>query len=88
MTAIKHSSRYPGIRSFEESEKDLFFGRDKEKEELLSLIKSKELITVFAKSGMGKTSLLNAGIIPLLEKENIVPIKVRFQKVDKSPLSV
>lgn len=86
-TTIKYHSRYPGIRSFEESEKDLFFGRDKEKEELLSLIKSKELITVFAKSGMGKTSLLNAGIIPLLEKERIVPIKVRFQKTNKSPIN-
>ena len=41
---------------------------------------------MFAKSGIGKTSLLNAGVIPLLPAENIFPIKVRFQSTDYAPL--
>ena len=80
------TNRYPGIRSFEENEQALFFGRDKEIEDLLHLIKIKRLVVVFAKSGIGKTSLMNAGVGPLLEAENMVPIKVRFQNTDYSPL--
>lgn len=80
------TNRYPGIRSFEENEQALFFGRDQEIEDLLHLIKVKRLVVMFAKSGIGKTSLLNAGVGPLLEAENILPIKVRFQNTDYSPL--
>lgn len=78
--------RYPGIRAFEETEAKLFFGRKQEARNLYSLIKAKSAVVLFAKSGIGKSSLLNAGLIPLLEKKLYIPIKVRLQDTSISPV--
>ncbi|MCP4438575.1 MAG: hypothetical protein GY810_06485 [Aureispira sp.] len=72
-------SRYPGIRSFEPHERKQFFGRKRETRELHDLIKAERFMVLFAKSGIGKTSLLNAGIMPLLKQDIYHPISVRFQ---------
>ena len=79
-------SRYPGIRSFEREEQALFFGRVQEIEDLYSLILAKTLIVLYAKSGIGKSSLLNAGIIPKLEKDNFLPFKIRLQNTTVAPV--
>lgn len=78
-------NRYPGIRSFEATERELFFGREREVQELYSLIKVQPFAVLFAKSGIGKTSLLNAGVMPLLSQGEYYPIKVRFQNTGLSP---
>ena len=76
--------RYPGIQPFSDRQKDLFFGRDDDRERLLSLILVEKLTVLFGKSGHGKSSLLHAGIAPALEKENLrgkreyVPVFIRF----------
>lgn len=76
--------RYPGIQPFTEQQKDLFFGRDDDREQLLSLILLEKLTVLFGKSGYGKSSLLNAGIAPDLDKENrrgkrqYLPVFIRF----------
>ena len=88
----KYNYRYPGIRSFDEGEQDLFFGREKEVNSLFDNVKSTNVNVVFAKSGIGKTSLINAGLIPKLEDENgdpkLVPIKIRFQSTDITPIDI
>jgi len=50
------------------TEKDYsrFFGRKEEMRELLSKVRSQKLTILSAKSGAGKTSLVNAGLLPLL----------------------
>jgi Novel STAND NTPase 1 len=60
---------YPGPRPFEREEQNLFFGRDREVSELLSLIIAHRIVLLYAQSGAGKTSLLHAGIIPSLTEE-------------------
>ncbi|MEM9885352.1 MAG: hypothetical protein AAF849_05610 [Bacteroidota bacterium] len=80
--------RYPGIRSFEYAEKDLFFGRKDDIKKLYTSIKAQELIVLFAKSGIGKSSLINAGLIPLLESDLYQAIKIRLQDPNISPLEV
>jgi len=60
---------YVGPRPFERSERSLFFGRDREISELLSLVTSSRVVLCYAPSGAGKTSLINAGLLPRLEKE-------------------
>jgi conflict system STAND superfamily ATPase len=47
----------------------LFFGRKQEASDLLSLTVAHGEVLVYAQSGAGKTSLLNARLIPLLEEE-------------------
>ncbi len=79
--------RYPGIYNFGKEHKDIFFGRDKDIEKMLTMINVKRLITLNAKSGIGKTSLLEAGVLPRLPK-NFVPIKIRFYGYNKeNPIS-
>jgi hypothetical protein len=72
-------NRYPGLKSFEEGESRQFFGRKVETGELLNNILTEQLMVLFSKSGVGKSSLLNAGIIPLLKKRGYYPLKIRFQ---------
>lgn len=60
---------YVGPKSFEEKDKNLFFGRDAEANDLFSLIVAHQVVLVYAQSGAGKTSLLNAKIIPYLKEK-------------------
>ena len=60
---------YVGPRPYERYDPAPFFGRDHEADELVSLIISSWEVLFYAQSGAGKTSLLNAGAIPLLEEE-------------------
>ena len=59
-------SPFVGPRPFEIEDRDRFFGRTRELEELFSLVIAHRAILVYAQSGAGKTSLLKAGVIPRL----------------------
>jgi YVTN family beta-propeller protein len=61
---------YIGPRPFRRDIEDQkrFFGRDEETEEILTLIFSYQLVLIYAQSGAGKTSILNAQVAPTLEK--------------------
>ncbi len=65
------SNPYIGPRAFRKnpSDQSKFFGRDTEKDEIISRIMSHKLTLVYAQSGAGKTSIFNAEIIPALESE-------------------
>jgi YVTN family beta-propeller protein len=69
---------FVGPRPFGRNPDDqlLFFGRSYETEEILTLILSHQLVLIYAQSGTGKTSILNANVIPELEKEGfrVLPI--------------
>lgn len=78
-------SRYPGTRAFEEDEQLLFFGRNEEIRRLHALVLANNLVVLFAKSGIGKSSLLNAGLIPLLDYDRFCTVKVRFQNLSDNP---
>src|SRR5438046_5598196 len=60
---------YIGPRPFERADLPRFFGRDREMRQLLSLVVAHRVVLLYASSGAGKTSLLNAGLLPLLEEE-------------------
>ena len=57
--------RYPGVRPFEAADRALFFGRDRDIADLYELVRAEPLVVLFGKSGYGKSSLLNAGMLPL-----------------------
>ena len=79
---------FQGLRSYEEKNKAQFGGRDTEIGELFNLVESSRLTIVFGKSGIGKTSLLKAGLIPELQKNYFFPIYLRIDySSGKSPLS-
>ena len=60
---------YVGPRTFQEKEADRFFGREREARELLALVVSERLTLFYAQSGAGKSSLLNARVIPRLRDQ-------------------
>jgi hypothetical protein len=86
VNAPKYKYRYPGTNFFEEDQQEIFFGRQQESNELIHAIKAHDVFVIFANSGIGKTSLLNACLIPGLKKENYIPIRFRFQDTAISPL--
>ena len=76
---------YVGARTFERKESDLFFGREREAFDLLSLVISNRLVLFYAQSGAGKSSLVNTRLIPGLEEEGeykVLPVgRVRRDEV-------
>ncbi len=61
---------YIGPRPYQRGEQRSFYGRNREARDLLALVKAERVVLFYAQSGAGKTSLLNAQIIPALEAED------------------
>ncbi|MFE7927356.1 hypothetical protein ACFU6S_01230 [Streptomyces sp. NPDC057456] len=59
---------YRGLARYEPGDSDLFFGRDRQVDELLALVRAHRFAAVFGPSGSGKSSLLRAGLIPALRQ--------------------
>ena len=64
---IKRENPYLGPRPYARADAYRFFGRAKEAAELCSLVAAHRTVLLYSQSGAGKSSLLNAGTIPLLE---------------------
>ena len=77
---------FPGPKPYREDQKDFFFGRSSEIEQLTSLVLSTSAVLLYAQSGSGKSSLLQAGLVPSLEDfgYRILPT-VRFGRVGLNP---
>jgi Flp pilus assembly protein TadD len=58
---------FPGLRPFEPDEDHLFFGREKQIDELLRRLRSCRFLAVIGSSGSGKSSLIRSGLIPSLQ---------------------
>ncbi|MGC2635641.1 MAG: WD40 repeat domain-containing protein [Acidobacteriaceae bacterium] len=69
---------WPGPDAYDEASRDFFKGRDAEARELLRLIRAAPLTVLYSKSGLGKTSLLQAGLFPLLRREHYLPVPLRL----------
>jgi WD40 repeat protein/energy-coupling factor transporter ATP-binding protein EcfA2 len=63
---IEISNPFPGLRAFEEHEDVLFFGREKQVDELLKKLRTARFMAVIGSSGSGKSSLVKSGLIPAL----------------------
>jgi WD40 repeat protein len=58
---------YPGLRPYEKSEADLFFGREEHVDQLLGKLERDRFLAVIGPSGCGKSSLVRAGMLAALE---------------------
>ena len=82
------SLRYKGTAPFQgiPVDRKTFFGRDRETRSLLSLVLAERLVVVFGKSGTGKSSLINAGLVdPLLER-GYLPMTIRLTDQSRGPV--
>src|SRR5688500_8254447 len=72
MAKTENNNPYVGPRAFNPDDKSVgrcFYGRDREVEELTDLLLSDRIVLLYAPSGAGKTSLINAELIPRLRDE-------------------
>ncbi len=60
------NSPYKGLMSYDRNDQGNFFGRDHEKELLISQILTHKITLLYAATGVGKSSLLSAAVIPEL----------------------
>jgi serine/threonine protein kinase/WD40 repeat protein len=63
---VENKTPYPGLFSFSESDSEFFFGREQEVETLIKKIQLLHMMALIGPSGAGKTSFLQAGLIPAL----------------------
>jgi hypothetical protein len=71
--------RYPGANPFSTEENAIFYGRERDVKKLLRRIQLAKVVVLHSKSGLGKSSLINAGVIPcLVEDGTWKPIRIRF----------
>lgn len=54
------------------------YGRTQESAVLSEIIKDNIATIVYGKSGIGKSSLLSAGISPILRSEQFIPVPLRL----------
>jgi formylglycine-generating enzyme required for sulfatase activity len=69
---------WPGLLPFGEADWKYFHGRDFEIEMLHRKVQRERLTILFGLSGLGKSSLLQAGLFPLVRRENLLPIYIRL----------
>ena len=78
---------FVGLRPFDYEDRNVFFGRDREVEALTNLVSSSTMVVVHAPSGLGKSSLLNAGLIPALHDEDTMEV-VSCRTWREDPLAI
>jgi WD40 repeat protein len=69
---------WPGLSAFTEPDQAFFFGRQSETDELLGMVLSHQACVLYGLSGLGKTSLLLAGLFPQLRQRDFVPVRIRL----------
>lgn len=83
--AVDAHNPWPGLAAFTEDLAAYFCGRTEEAEDLFRRVKRKLLTTLFSMSGLGKTSLLQAGLFPILRRERYWPVPIRLDYQPEAP---
>ena len=81
MSAHLAPSPYRGLEPFDESDAPFFFGRERETRLISASLFASPLTLLYGASGVGKSSVLRAGVLPRLRtRKDILP--VMFPMVD------
>jgi WD40 repeat protein len=76
MSEAPATNPYVGPRTFGREQAHLFFGRDQEARDLLARVVSERLLLFYAQSGAGKSSLINARLVPGLQAEGFAVLPI------------
>jgi len=85
VATVNAENPWPGLLAFRETDEGYFQGRKTETEDLLRLTLRERLAVLFGLSGLGKSSLLQAGLFPRLRQENVFPIYLRLDFSSAKP---
>ena len=75
---VDEQNPWPGPEAFREADARFFYGRDRVRDALARLILQNRLVILYGRSGLGKTSLLRAGVFPKLRDALSLPIYIRL----------
>ena len=76
---------WPGLAAFTEQSHSFFHGRAQATGELVRLVSTSHAGVLFGQSGLGKTSLIQAGLFPVLRQDDHLPVYVRLDHSDAAP---
>lgn len=62
---------YRGLAAFEAEHRSLFFGRDSDIRRLVDRLRSQRFVLAAGQSGVGKSSLVRAGVLPAIEERGL-----------------
>lgn len=77
MAADKYNNPWKGLNFYVEG--DIIYGRDMEILNLSHYIFNNTQTILYGRSGIGKSSILNAGIFPLARERNMIPVVIRLK---------
>ncbi|MFC2089206.1 NACHT and WD repeat domain-containing protein [Bacteroidota bacterium] len=70
-------SPFKFLDAYTKADRDIFFGRDREIEELYHKVFENKILLIYGVSGTGKTSLINCGLGNKFEESDWLPVNVR-----------
>ena len=85
---INRENPWPWLDPFNEGAAEFFNGRDDDAAALERHVLSGAASVLFGKSGLGKTSLLQAGLFPRLRRLRLLPVLVRLAHGDDAPAAL
>ncbi|MFO1468886.1 MAG: hypothetical protein U1F35_20960 [Steroidobacteraceae bacterium] len=84
-SSVDDRNPWLGLASFTEETREYFHGREEEVAELARRVQRKLLTVLFGQSGLGKTSILRAGLVPRLRSQGYCPVYVRIDYARDAP---
>lgn len=79
--------RFPGLSVYKKEDKDIFNGRNDDAEKLLNSLLLNRTLVFHGDSGVGKSSLIQAGLLPLID-DNIENVKLFPVDIKMSDINV
>ncbi len=75
-----------GLRAY--TEDDVLYGRDRDILELTTYVLAETEVVLYGKSGTGKSSIINAGVVPSARRNGYMPLTIRLEHNADSPMYV
>ena len=77
MKKSQYTSPFKFLDSYNTADRDLFFGRDREIEEIYDKLFQSQMLLIYGASGTGKSSILNCGVANMFNEADWLPIHIR-----------
>ena len=87
-SSLSDQEPWPGLASYGEADAAYFAAREAERDELLERVLQHRLTVLHGLSGLGKSSLLQAGLFPALRARQCLPVYIRLNFAPEAPALV
>ncbi|MBE7169150.1 MAG: hypothetical protein INR73_01075 [Williamsia sp.] len=67
---------YKGLQSFDPADNERFYGRQEAIQAVYAKVQQQGLVVIVGNSGAGKSSLIKAGLLPMLQKEGYLVLPI------------